>query len=407
MFDRKIIIVTPWFGRFAGGAELLARGMARELKKRGVAVTVFTTCSASPYDSWWEDHYEPGVYDVEGVETRRFATLKEPAPYHAAVGKLGRGEHLMIREEQDFFAHGINSDALIDALASHVDGRHEIVALPYFHGLTHSAVNSYPGRVSLVPCFHDEPQFYWAATETLLRNARHIFFNSHEEKLMTIKRYGPKVGRRVVESVVAGVGVELAACDDEEVSDPALELPENYFVYAGRKEEGKNVRVLCQWFAGYAEKFRRDTKLVFIGGGDASLVPPTEHFVDFGFVSEAEKRRLIRNSKGIINLSENESFSIVIMEGWLLGVPAVVSARCAVTADHVRRCDGGLYVADGDEFALCLKYLEDNGAARVSLAANGRRYVAREFSFDAVLSRYLREFRQGLRPEQETAASAA
>jgi glycosyltransferase involved in cell wall biosynthesis len=404
MFDRKIIIVTPWFGGFAGGAELLARGMARELNQRGVAVTVFTTCSSSPYDSWWEDHYEPGVYEVEGVEVRRFATLKTPAPYHAVVGKLGGGENLTAREEQDFFAHGINSDALVDALAPYAGGDHEIVALPYFHGLTHSAVNTYPGRVSLVPCFHDEPQFYWGATEALLRNAKHVFFNSHEEKRLTIKRYGQRVGRAVVESVVAGVGVELAACEGEEGGVSERQLPDNYFVYAGRKEAGKNVHVLCQWFALYAEKFGRDTKLVFVGGGDASLVPSTAHFVDFGFVSEATKRRLIRNSRGVINLSENESFSIVIMEGWLLGVPAVVSARCAVTMNHVRRCDGGLYVADGDELALALKYLEERGEVRRALAANGRQYVAREFSFDAVLSRYWREFR---RPEQICDAPSA
>jgi glycosyltransferase involved in cell wall biosynthesis len=407
MFDRKIIIVTPWFGRFAGGAELLARGMARELNKRGVAVTVLTTCSSSPYDSWWEDHYEPGVHDAEGIETRRFATLKAPAPYHAAVGKLGRGETLTARDEHDFFAHGINSDALVDALGPDVDGGHEIVALPYFHGLTHSAVNTYPGRVSLVPCFHDEPQFYWGATETLLRNAKHVFFNSPEEKLMTVRRYGPRVGRRIVESVVAGVGVELAACDGEAESVTSRELPGNYFVYAGRKEAGKNVHVLCQWFAGYAEKFRRDTKLVFIGGGDATLVPSTGQFVDFGFVSEAEKRRLIGGSRGVVNLSENESFSIVIMEGWLLGVPAVVSAKCAVTMNHVRRCDGGLYVADSDEFALALKYLEDHDEVRRALAANGRKYVAREYSFDAVLSRYLREFRWRRQPEQVCDAPAA
>ncbi len=42
MWDKKIIIVTPWFGRFAGGAELLARGMAGELNKRGLSTTVFT-----------------------------------------------------------------------------------------------------------------------------------------------------------------------------------------------------------------------------------------------------------------------------------------------------------------------------------------------------------------------------
>ena len=403
MFNKKIIVVTPWFELFAGGAELLARGMAREFNKRGVPTMVFTTCSRSPYDSWWEDHYEPGVYTVAGIETRRFATAKARARYEAVIGKLQHGENPKPQDEQDFFAGGINSEALIDALDEYVDGDYEIIALPYFHGLTHSVINKYPGKISLVPCFHDEPQFYWGTTEMLLGNAKHIFFNSEEEKQMTIRHYGHRVGRRIVESVVAGVGVELAACVDEQEIN-SEQLPDSYFVYAGRKEVGKNVHLLCQWFTSYAEKFRRGTKLIFIGGGDQSLVPSSEHFIDFGFVSEAMKQHLIKQSNGVINLSENESFSIVIMEGWLLGVPAVVSARCDVTKNHVRRCNGGLYVANSDEFALALKYLEDNEAGGRLLAANGQQYVAREFSFDAVLSRYWREFHQ---QQSEQACSAA
>jgi glycosyltransferase involved in cell wall biosynthesis len=399
MFDKKIIIVTPWFERFAGGAELLARGMARELTRRGVPVLVFTTCSRSPYDSWWEDYYEPGVYMVDDVETHRFSTLKDPAPYVAVIGKMQRGEILSAQDEQDFFAYGINSEDLIDALREYVDDNAEVLALPYFHGLTHSVVNSYPNKISLVPCFHDEPQFYWEATAHLLRNAKQIFFNSAEEKRMTIRRYGRRVGRGIVEGTIAGVGVELASCDEEAEALPQ-NLPENYFVYAGRKELGKNVHLLCRWFTGYVEKFRVPTKLIFIGGGDETLVPSREHFLDFGFVSEATKQHLIRNSKGVINLSDNESFSIVIMEGWLLNVPAVVSAGCAVTTNHVRRCNGGLYVEGADEFALALKYLEENDAARRQLAANGRAYVSREFSFDAVLSRYLREFQTNRKTEE-------
>lgn len=395
MFDKKIIIVTPWFGEFAGGAELLARGMARELNERAVQTTVFTTCSRSPYDSWWEDYYAPGFARVAGVETRRFATRKSPARYLEVIGKMQRAEGLTPDDEEDFFAHGINSDALIDALAGYMNDEFEIIALPYFHGLTHSAINSYPARVSLVPCFHDEPQFYWRTTETLLRNSKHIFFNSDEEKQMTIGHYGRKVGRRVVESVVTGVGVELpTACDEGEQEIAGMPLPESYFVYAGRKEVGKNVHLLCEWFTNYVEKFSRNTKLIFIGGGDESLLPAKDCFIDYGFVSEGLKQLLIRNSRGVINLSENESFSIVIMEGWLLGVPAVVSARCAVTREHVRRSGGGLYVADSEEFALALKYLEEQEADGRRLAAQGREYVSRRFSFDAVLSRYLREFHE-------------
>ena len=391
MFDRKIIIVTPWFGQFAGGAELLARGMAREFDKRGVPTMVFTTCSRSPYDSWWEDHYRPGSGEVEGIETQRFATVRGRARYDAVIGKLRRGSTLSPRDEQDFFDYGINSADLVEALAPYVDGEYEIVALPYFHGLTNSVVKRYPGKISLVPCFHNEPQFYWGATEALLRNAKLIFFNSAEEKQMTIKQYGHNVGRRVIESVVTGVGIELTTFDQSPRAGSA-QLPDNYFVYAGRKEVGKNVPLLCEWFTDYSEKYRPETKLVFIGGGDQTLVPSSDCFVDLGFVSEAQKQQIFKHSKGVINLSENESFSIVLMEGWLLGVPAIVSAGCAVTASHIRRCNGGLYVANSDEFGRALTYLVEHDAIRQQLGANGEKYVRREFSFDAVLARYLREF---------------
>jgi glycosyltransferase involved in cell wall biosynthesis len=396
MFDKKIGIITPWFGHFAGGAELLARGMARELNKRGVPTTVFTTCSRSPFDNWWRDHYDPGVYDIEGIQTRRFATGKVRTPYESVISKLTRGQTVSIEEQEDFFVYGINSSELVQALGDYINHEeYELIALPYFHGLTYSVVNQYPNRISLVPCFHDEEQFYWPATERMLSNSKHIFFNSPEEKQLAVKQYGLRVGRRLVESVVTGIGVELPPSDEQVKPE---ELPRKYFLYAGRKERGKNVHLLCEWFGEYARKFDRNTKLVFIGGGDKSLLPANDRYLDFGFVSETRKLQLIKHSMGIINLSENESFSIVIMEGWLCGVPGVVSAACPVTSSHVRRSNGGLFVANSDEFSLALKYLEDNETARRGLAANGRKYVTREFSFDAVLSRYLRELRHQFLP---------
>jgi glycosyltransferase involved in cell wall biosynthesis len=187
---------------------------------------------------------------------------------------------------------------------------------------------------------------------------------------------------------VTGVGVELPVNGEQLDSKPA-EIPDSYFIYAGRKERGKNVHLLCEWFLEYQRNFNRGTRLLFIGGGDESLVPANECFLDLGFVSESRKLQLIKSSKAVINLSENESFSIVIMEGWLSGVPSVVSAACPVTTNHVRRCNGGLFVANSEEFGLALKYLEENEMARRGLAANGRDYLTREFSYDAVLSRYL------------------
>lgn len=389
MFTKEVIIVTPWFGEFGGGAESLARSMARELNRRGVRTIVLTTCSRSPYDDWWSDHWTPGVFDMDGVEVRRFSVHRNKSPYKTAIRKIQQGATLTEKDREDFFQFGVNSTALIDAVAPFLNDEYEVLALPYFFGSTHSAINAYRRKISLVPCFHDEPQFYWSPTQRLLANAKRIFYNSPEEKEMTIKQYGNAVGRKVVEGIVAGVGVELAESEAHSTSMP--ELPPNYFVYAGRKERGKNVPLLCEWFARYARN-ARDAKLVFIGGGESHLIPATEEFVDLGFVSEAVKQQVIAGAKAVLTLSENESFSIVLMEGWLLGVPAVVSASSAVLMGHIRRSSGGLYAANAEDFAGILNYLGCEPHVARRLGENGKQYATENFSFDAVLGRYFEVF---------------
>ena len=387
MLQKKIVIVTPWFDGFVGGAGTLAKGMAYGLNQRGVHASVFTTCSRSPYDDWWRDDYPAGASEIAGIETHRFPVNRVRGPYDATIRKITEGSQLTAEDEENFFKYGINSDKLVAALEKVLDDGHEVLALPYFQGLTHSAIKSHPRKISLIPCFHDEPQFYWNATKTLLANAKHIFYNSQEEKAMTIREYGRTVGRRVVEGVVTGVGVEISSADDP-ASDPSP-LPQSYFVYAGRKEQGKNVPLLCAWYLEYVRETGTQSKLVFIGGGEKELLPRSPYILDLGPVSEVEKRRVMQGAKALINLSNNESFSIVMMEAWLSGVPVIASARCAVTTGHVRRAHGGLFVETSEEFSAGLAYLENNEQMRASLGVNGKYFASRHFSHDAVLARYL------------------
>lgn len=390
MFQRAIVIVTPWFDGFVGGAGTLAKGMAAGLNERGVKASIFTTCSRSPYDDWWDDHYPAGRSNIAGIETHRFRVNRARKPYDAVIKKITRGHTLTPDDEQNFFQHGINSDELVAALAEVLNRDHEVLALPYFQGLTHAALNSYPGRVSIIPCFHDEPQFYWRATAKLLANAKHVFYNSEEEKAMTIRQYGREVGRRVVEGKVTGVGIEAPQAETQESNHPSL--PSGYFVYAGRKERGKNVPLLCDWFIEHVKATRTQSKLVFLGGGDATLLPRSTSIVDLGPVSETTKRRVIQGAKALINLSNNESFSIVVMEAWLAGVPVVVSGGCAVTTGHARRANGGLFVETQPEFSAGLAYLEANETVRRQLGSNGKAFAATQFSYDRVLGEYLQVF---------------
>ncbi|MBU0761868.1 MAG: glycosyltransferase family 4 protein [Candidatus Altiarchaeota archaeon] len=381
----KILFVTPWFGGFAGGAEALARNTAKEMKKRCFEVVVFSTCCRSPYESWWEDHLEKGHQVVEGLDVYRFPVNKNRERYEAAVHKSVSGMELTQEEKDDFFRCGIGSDELVEAVGKYINDGFEVIALPYFQGLTHAIVNRYPGKITLMPCFHDEPQFYWENTKNLMVNAKNVLFLSQEEKELAIRNYGLVAGRKIVEYPPVGAGIEL----DAVVGAPQHVIEGDYFIYSGRKERGKNVHLLCEWFGEFLKETGKNCKLVFIGGGDESLIPKDDHFIDLGFVGGGEKYSLISKSAGLVNLSVNESFSFVIFEAWLCRVPVVVHGDCAVTKGHVLRANGGLYAQDKDVFIHVLKYMLENPGTAKELNLNGMNYARENFNFDSVLERIL------------------
>jgi len=387
---KKIIIVTPWFGKFAGGAEVLAKTLALEFNKRGVESLVFTTCCKSPYANWWENDYEAGIYDVYGLKTHRFKVNNTKTEYEDALGTFIHNKANMTQlQQKNFFESGINSDDLVKTLSHYIEDGYEVIAMPYYQGLTHSVVNTYPNKVSITPCFHDEEPFYFKPIETLLKNAKHIFYNALEEKQLTIKHYGHTIGKTVVEATVAGVGVELMENSSDSIT--IKDIPTNYFIYMGRKEKGKNVHKLVEWFDSYTKQNLLETKLIFIGGGDKSLIPSDDRFIDYGFVNEAEKSYLLKNAIALINLSENESFSIVIMEAWLNKTAVIVHGSCSVTKGHAIRGNAGLYPSNEEEFCDCLTYMENYKEDTKIMGENGYIYVQKNYTHDTVIEKYLKE----------------
>jgi glycosyltransferase involved in cell wall biosynthesis len=86
----------------------------------------------------------------------------------------------------------------------------------------------------------------------------------------------------------------------------------------------------------------------------------------------------------------NESFSIVLLEAWLVGTPGLVNADCAVTRDHVQAAAGGLLYRGADELGACLDFLLDHPDAAARMGQNGGAYVRRNFDWDVVVARLRR-----------------
>jgi glycosyltransferase involved in cell wall biosynthesis len=107
-----------------------------------------------------------------------------------------------------------------------------------------------------------------------------------------------------------------------------------------------------------------------------------------GYLAEEEKQAALAGAEAVICPSPFESLSIVLLEGFAHGVPGLVNARSTVLKDHCVHANAGLFYEDADEFAAALWRLHDDEALRLALGANGRRYAAEGFGWEAVLARY-------------------
>ncbi len=392
----RFTFVTPWYGHFAGGAEVAARSLAEQLARRGFDVEVLTTCCRAPFENWWRNTLPVGVEERNGVTVRRFpVNTAGENRYHEMNARVIHGQEMTPAQQRQFVDHTINSNALVEYVRTQCTDR-IVAGLPFTQGLIDAACRAAPGRFVLTPCLHDEPQAFWETTAEMFAAAGRYCFLSEEEKSLAIRLYGAKLGRRLVESTVVGVGCELP-CDAEDVLDDAqalaevrehYRLPDRFVVYVGRKDPGKNVGDVIRFVREHRAAGGRE-ELLFLGGGDASLVPAEPGFRDLGFLPERDKYLVMAQAVALINLSVNESFSIVVMEAWLAGIPAIVSARSPVTSAHCRRSGGGAAIGASEEFHAVLRIWEHESARR-RMADSGRRYVQRQYSWDAVVDRFLR-----------------
>jgi glycosyltransferase involved in cell wall biosynthesis len=177
--------------------------------------------------------------------------------------------------------------------------------------------------------------------------------------------------------------------------EPYFDRSFPYILYLGRKEMGKNAHLLMDYFcqAKGLGLINADTRLVILGGGSFSDLHRQDllergDIIDLPHLSERDKQRVIRHSLYLCQPSTNESFSIVLMEAWMLGTPVVVHGGCPVTKHHVMESAGGLYISSASDLGGVTSYLSHDSNIRSVFAARGLDYVKREFSWDAVLGRF-------------------
>lgn len=382
-----LAFVTPWFGAaIAGGAEAECRATARALAVRGVPVEILTTC-ARDHASEWVDHHPEGLTDADGLPVRRFKVRpRDPERYLRLHWRLQLGGRLSSWEERDFVRESIHSNDLYAYLAAERD-RYWYAFIPYCFGTTWEGALVAPDRSLLIPCLHDEPFAHLRWTRRVLQEARAVCFHVPAERAL---------GEAVADGdpgnfFLVGEGVNTEIGGDAGRFRRKYRILDPFLLYAGRKTREKNTPLLVEFYARYRLTHPdAPLKLVLIGSGGVRVPERLSHDVfDLGWVPAQDKHDAYAAALALCQPSLLESFSLVMMEAWLCGTPALVHAGCAVTREHCLASNGGLFFGEYFEFAEAIELLLDDPVLRSRLAANGRAYVLANFTWDRVTANYL------------------
>lgn len=383
----KLGVVVPRYGGDAvGGAEKAMRMIAERLVAwHGWQVEVFTTCATSALT--WEDVVAPGTSEYRGVTVHRFESESGRDPEWGLVaGRVEQSPTTVDAIGQRLFVDRqgpVCPDALDAAEASDAD----LVAFsPY---LFHPAVRGVPrlgARAVLHGAAHDEPALHLDIMQEMYAAAGALSYYTDAERHLA-ERLFPV---RHKPSVTLGLGIdEPDTTGDGAAVREAFGIGERPFVVCvGRVENGKGARALDLFFREYKRRRPGPLALVFVGPANERLDPHADVIVT-DVVDEATKHALVAESLVSISPSAMESFSMVILEAWVAGTPVLVNAQCGATVEHAARGRGGLWFDGYPSFEVALDRLLADQQLRATLAANGAAYTAEQFTWTAVIDRYV------------------
>jgi glycosyltransferase involved in cell wall biosynthesis len=383
-FLSSLAAVLPRYGEhLGGGAEGLTKGLVEHLHGDYIPrIEVWTTCALD--HRTWENSLPSGVTVEGGITVRRFPVDERDLErfIHAELA-MQQGARLTVDEQLDWLGASVNSQALYRHILEHGAEIEALLFTPYLFATSFWGSLIYPERSLLIPCLHNEHYAYQDVFRVQFSRLRGLVFNSEPEAQLAAELYRlPNLKER---SAVVGMGF-----DENSPVRSSAPHKRPYLLYCGRKEKGKNLDLLVQYFCELDEP---ELELVVCGQGEIDFeLPP--RVVELPFTTEEEKRSLMRGAVALCQPSVNESFSIVMMEAWLEGTPCLVHGQCAVTRHHVVRSGGGLYFTNASEFCAVVRFLRAEQGLRAKLGTAGRNYVLSEYSWPQVVERFGRALRR-------------
>jgi glycosyltransferase involved in cell wall biosynthesis len=384
----KLLFVVQRYGHdVPGGAEVFCREFATRLAARGHDVTVLTSCAVNYVD--WANHYPEGSTVIDGVTVHRLAVDKpRDDPTFNALNARTIAGHFPIplyMQQEWMRMQGPALGGLRSWLETNVGGFDVAVFFTYLYFTSWAGLPISSSFVPTVlhPTAHDEPPLYLPLFSSMFKLPSAFGFLTEEEAALVQRRFRP---RRP--SVVLGVGVELDPPADAARFREAYGLGDDpYLAYVGRLDPHKGTDELFEFFSAYKARNPGPLRLALVGE-PARPMPEHPDIIQTGFVSEQTKHDALAGCLALVHPSLFESFSIVLIEAWAHGRPALVQGRCAVLAGQARRSGGAFPYTGFAEFEAAVDMLVEDSHLRERLGAAGREYARTHYSWNEILLRY-------------------
>ena len=351
------ILLVNWNDRenpYAGGAEIHLHEIFGRLARGGHTIDLVT--------SGWPGGAPAATLD--GMRVQRHG-----GRHSFALLARGAARRLLRANRYDVVVEDINKLPLF--LADLTD-RPFCALVPHLFGTTAFVEASWPIAAVV-----------WLAERLLPRGYRRAWFHAISDSTRDdLVRRG--VPRERVDVIYPGVDATWYAPDP---TVPRSGAPA--FLYVGRLKRYKGVEIALRALAR-ARRTRPDLTLDVAGQGDdrarlervARSLGLGAAVTFLGFVSDEEKRRLMRRSWAVILTSPKEGWGISNVEAAACGTPALASDSPGLR-ESVRHGETGFLVPHGDVSALAERLLAlAADPALVERLGQGARRFAEQLSWE-------------------------
>ena len=254
-------------------------------------------------------------------------------------------------------------------------------------------------RAILVPTAEEDPLIWVDIVDRLFSlPAGYLFLTPEEAELVR-----GRASRPLAPSSIIGCGVDPAPPHVKDADLSAAGVTDPFILYLGRIEPNKGCDTLLEYFDKYLDSAGppgenvgpsgnpgnpgdnvKNVQLVMAGFANMAI-PSQPSIKCLGVVDDAMRETLLSRARLLVVPSPFESLSMVLLEAWNQGLPALVNGRCAVLHGQVVRANGGLSYRYPGEFAASLTYLLTHPDVARRLGRQGLAYIDREYRWPHVM----------------------